>query len=158
MNESALSSEPTRHGESLRPRRDLSRRWSALIAIVTFVLVVCVVGGFVAFVSSPTWLELYRMHHHGRETVAKVTRVDLANHRSCQFHYTVASTDYSSTESCDAIAGAQIRVTYDPQDPTQVTAGDPGSELETDLIVLLIGAVGFAIGRASCRERVSYHV
>jgi hypothetical protein len=143
-------SNPT-HEERLRASlhpSSLPWRWSAVVAIATFVLVFCALGAFMNLISKPSWIELHRMAHNGGRAIATVTSVDRANHNSCTFHYTVNAQGYSSTDSCavPASPGGQIEVTYALEDPSLVTTGNPGDELQSDLIVLFIGAAGFAIG------------
>jgi hypothetical protein len=121
-------------------------RWAALIAIVAFLIAGGALGAFLNAITTPSWLELNRLAHHGRKVEATVTSVDRGNHNQCDFHYTVAKTDHSNSASCpfETYSGAQITVTYDPHDPSVVTPDNPAGQLESDLIVLFVAATAFA--------------
>jgi len=106
-------------------------RIALTLGVVTFTLV--------AVLENATGLgfrEWYRLQVDGRKTYATITRLDLPDHRACNYVYDVHGVIYHGGDvGCGEShkVGDRIRVTYEPAKPSVATSGSPGSELSSDI-------------------------
>ena len=112
-------------------RRNITPRFvmAALGSSVTFAVAAAAGLGIVIGSSSPTPGQLLAMAgHKGATTIATVKSVDVTNHNTCNYTYTVAGKTYSVANSCSATQGDQtIRVWYLRSNPSLETDQNPRS-------------------------------
>ena len=133
-------------GHFLRTETDTgSLIWPFLAASAAATALAAVMFVIVGLLASPSWLQLGNLAARGVHTRATVTSTDPGNHDECHFSFTALGQTYNGSDaSCGAPRdGAHVSVTYDPTNPSVVTANDPGESLRSEIGMYALIAIAF---------------